>query len=264
MHPRRQDIKCLVCNKRVGKAALLLKHIEDGHCKISPAQFRQERAERAVAKEIFLERNSQESTSQVSQPTFNHVWPPQQETHEQAGQKQADQSNSEPFSIDDLVRQLAEADMDAAPQPQDEQVASTPLSQAQTQYGGSQASSAPAQQLTTFKMSNYWCPERQAFVCPGKNCAQPFKTTGDFHDHLTGPAHGGGRVECPSCLKLFSSLYALLSHMESPSRKCQIRYSTHYTQVLRDITAGLLGTGGHFSDGTVKYIMPDDEGWQRA
>ena len=49
--------------------------------------------------------------------------------------------------------------------------------------------------------------------------------------------------------------------MEAPSKKCSIRHAIDYDQVLREVTAGLVGTGGRFEDGTVKYIMPEDEGW---
>lgn len=135
-------------------------------------------------------------------------------------------------------------------------------------FAGTGISSQPAtvnsnatwQTAATFKLSDYWCPKRNVFICPGSDCGQAFAKAERFHDHLS--SHGGTQATCPSCLRHFASNYALLCHMESPGRKCNIRHSVNYNQVLRELSAGLVGTGGHFEDGTVKYIMPEDEGWQ--
>lgn len=262
MHPRRQDIACLACGKRFPRAALILKHIEDGQCNISPTRHRQERAERSVAKEVFLERYNQESGSYVSTPNQDHQntppWPTDDQSWAQLGHDPhlAAETTTEPFSMDEMAEKIAETDINVQPNP-----ASTLLPPTHT-ANGSQASSVPATIPSTFKMTDFWCPQRRIYRCPGANCGEHFKTEGDFHAHLSGPAHGNGRVTCPSCLKHFNSNYALLCHMEAPSRRCQIRHSTDYSEWLRELTAGLLDTGGYFADGTVKYIMPEDQGWQ--
>jgi hypothetical protein len=95
------------------------------------------------------------------------------------------------------------------------------------------------------------------FDCPGKKCGGSFDTVEAFNAHLTSSAHVGGRTVCPSCLSKFTSTMALVAHCESPSKKCNIRNSANYNQVLREITGGLIGAEGHHIDGSVRYVAND-------
>jgi hypothetical protein len=65
------------------------------------------------------------------------------------------------------------------------------------------------------------------------------------------------------CLKKFATTWALIAHCESPSRKCRISKSAQYNQILRELTAGLLGTEGHTDDGTgdVRYVANPVDNW---
>ena len=114
---------------------------------------------------------------------------------------------------------------------------------------------------TNMPIGQYWNSIREVYECPGQACARSYPTPDSFRDHLLSGAHAGGHVICPSCLDRFKTSSALLSHMESGGRGCNVRNSTNYNQVLREVTAGLVGTSGHLEDGTVRYMAPVDEGW---
>jgi hypothetical protein len=95
------------------------------------------------------------------------------------------------------------------------------------------------------------------FECPGLKCGGSFTTIEAFNAHLTSSAHVGGRTVCPSCLAKFASTMALVAHCESPSKRCNIRNSANYNQILREITGGLIGAEGHHIDGSVRYVAND-------
>jgi hypothetical protein len=107
----------------------------------------------------------------------------------------------------------------------------------------------------------YFDPLQNAFVCPGQKCRAKYATAEDFDEHLVSSAHVGGKTVCPSCLSRFNTTAALISHCESGSKKCTIRKSANYNQVMRELTAGLLGTEGHLIDGSVKYVANKPEDW---
>ena len=120
---------------------------------------------------------------------------------------------------------------------------------------------APPRRISKLQLDKYWDVIQQKYTCPGIKCRRNFRTPHDFSDHLLSPAHVGGHVVCPSCLNIFKSNSALISHMESGSKNCLVRNSTNYNQVLREVSAGLIGTSGQMDDGSVRYDMPSDEGW---
>lgn len=117
---------------------------------------------------------------------------------------------------------------------------------------------APKSSLDPWK---YFDPLQNAFICPGQKCRAKYATAKAFDDHLTTSAHVGGKTVCPSCLSKFNTTAALISHCESGSKKCTIRKSVNYNQVMRELTAGLLGTEGHLIDGSVKYVANKLADW---
>ena len=121
--------------------------------------------------------------------------------------------------------------------------------------------SQPVDRQTKLQLDNYWDSIRECYICPAQSCNRPFPTPEAFHAHLLSGAHVGGHVTCPSCLNRFRTNAALISHMESAGKGCNVRNSINYNQVLREVSAGLLGTSGHMEDGTVKYVAARDEGW---
>lgn len=272
MHPHKQSIPCLACGKRLPSTAMVIKHIENGQCDITLQEWRLERAERAVAKEAFLERYEQNSASYIAPMSdggsqnggVSLLDSDPNIPSRGAGPQDTNGDHTSIMSMDEIAESLSRTGIDSQSDWQQDR-GSMPISQAQP-VTGSHLSEAKSTNLsyasTTFKLSDFWCPIRELFVCPGSNCGEVFAKAEDFHAHLSGPAHVGGNATCPSCLKHFATNYALLCHMEAPSRKCNIRHSVNYNQVLREVTAGLVGTGGHFGDGAVKYIMPEDEGWK--
>jgi hypothetical protein len=105
--------------------------------------------------------------------------------------------------------------------------------------------------------SNHYNDLTRKFECPGLKCGGSYTTIEAFTAHLTSSAHTGGRTVCPSCLAKFASTMALVAHCESPSKRCNIRNSANYNQILREITGGLIGAEGHHIDGSVRYVAND-------
>ncbi|KAL2444116.1 hypothetical protein ABEF95_015042 [Exophiala dermatitidis] len=101
----------------------------------------------------------------------------------------------------------------------------------------------------------------QKYICPGQKCGRQFATPHNFRQHLLTSAHVGGQVTCPTCLKRFATTFAWVAHCESASKRCDIRNSTNFNHVLREITGGVLGAQGHMEDGTVQYVAPKIEDW---
>jgi len=120
------------------------------------------------------------------------------------------------------------------------------------------AALAPKSTLDPWK---YFDSLINAFVCPGAKCGGKYATPKEFQEHLSSSAHVGAKAVCPSCLSKFKSTAALISHCESGSKKCTIRKSANYNQVMRELTAGMLGTQGHLIDGSVKYVANKPEDW---
>lgn len=120
------------------------------------------------------------------------------------------------------------------------------------------AALAPKSTLDPWK---YFDSLTNAFVCPGAKCGGKYATPKEFQEHLSSSAHVGVKAVCPSCLSKFKSTAALISHCESGSKKCTIRKSANYNQVMRELTAGMLGTQGHLIDGSVKYVASKPEDW---
>jgi hypothetical protein len=116
---------------------------------------------------------------------------------------------------------------------------------------------APLTPSSILEPMNYHNEITRKFECPGRKCGGSFDTIEGFNAHLTSSAHVGGRSVCPSCLKKFPSTMALVAHCESPSKKCNIRNTANYNQVLREITGGLIGAEGHHIDGSVRYVAND-------
>ncbi|RMD43558.1 hypothetical protein DV735_g1573, partial [Chaetothyriales sp. CBS 134920] len=120
----------------------------------------------------------------------------------------------------------------------------------------------PQPRISRLDLDQFWDPMLRCYSCPGIKCQGRYTTAEHFRSHLQGPAHAASHVICPSCLRHFKTTTALMSHMESGSKKCNARNTTNYNQLLREVSAGLIGTSGQLEDGTVKYSVPNDEGWE--
>ncbi|RMZ88744.1 hypothetical protein DV736_g4025, partial [Chaetothyriales sp. CBS 134916] len=120
----------------------------------------------------------------------------------------------------------------------------------------------PPPRSSRLDIDKFFDPNLRCYQCPGIKCQGRFTTSEQFRTHLQGPTHAGSHVICPSCLRRFKTTTALMSHMESGSKRCNARNTTNYNQLLREVSAGLIGTSGQLEDGSVKYSVPNDEGWE--
>jgi hypothetical protein len=260
----------------------MIRHLERQECEITSEEWNLERAERAVQKEAFIERRDQTTGTYLAsrepdtdsyqgwstlidqaQPADNEIPRPPLPTApslsdkvlaeiEELGSRLSDSRLSNVSTIQVSKEGTSGKNVESA-------VMSNEPSN--PSYNDTIHGSLSAHRKPTFKLIDFYCPIREIYICPGRDCQRTFKKDVDFHKHLLSSVHVGGRQTCPSCLRHFNSVSSLFAHMEAPSRKCNIRHSVNYNQVLREISAGILGTGGHHADGSVKYIMPTDEGW---
>jgi hypothetical protein len=158
----------------------------------------------------------------------------------------------------DRLSQVSNANSHRPPPSQTVPAAATLPNNANPQIRTIPATLASKSSLDPWK---YFDPLQNAFVCPGQKCRTKYATAKEFDEHLVSSAHVGGKTVCPSCLSRFNTTAALISHCESGSKKCTIRKSANYNQVMRELTAGLLGTEGHLIDGSVKYVANKPEDW---
>ena len=108
---------------------------------------------------------------------------------------------------------------------------------------------------------NYWNELQQFYLCPGTRCGRSFQTNEQFKAHLLSSAHVEGKTQCPNCLNQFRSTYALIAHCEAGSKRCQIRKAPNFNEILRELTAGALGTNGYLDDGSVKFTANQVHEW---
>jgi hypothetical protein len=158
----------------------------------------------------------------------------------------------------DRLSQVSIATSHSSPQPQSVPAASPPNNNPNARIRTISSAVLPKSTLDPWK---YFDSLINAFVCPGIKCGGKYATPKEFQEHLSSSAHVGGKAVCPSCLSKFKSTAALVAHCESGSKKCTIRKSANYNQVMRELTAGMLGTQGHLIDGSVKYVANKPEDW---
>jgi len=68
---------------------------------------------------------------------------------------------------------------------------------------------------------------------------QSFEHASELNKHIL-EAHRIKRMKCPSCLKYFKSVTALMTHCESRGSKCQINKSEDFSIFLNMLTGGFL------------------------
>ncbi|KAA8648184.1 hypothetical protein EYZ11_000552 [Aspergillus tanneri] len=88
------------------------------------------------------------------------------------------------------------------------------------------------------------------YVCP---CNAAFKHKIDFEKHVLLKSKNNRDVQCPRCLRHFKTTAALIAHCESPSTRCDINDGEKYSQIIDELTGGMIQAVGYNTDGTVKY-----------
>ncbi|KAJ4404665.1 hypothetical protein N0V91_005815 [Didymella pomorum] len=98
-------------------------------------------------------------------------------------------------------------------------------------------------------LSPDWNPERfydsitSRYNCPFV-CELTWAAPADLKKHINSD-HRMTRMKCPSCLKYFKSVTALMAHCESRGSKCQVNKADNYNIFLDRISGGFLGVNEH-------------------
>ncbi|OJJ66956.1 hypothetical protein ASPBRDRAFT_78888 [Aspergillus brasiliensis CBS 101740] len=88
------------------------------------------------------------------------------------------------------------------------------------------------------------------FICP---CKAEFSSMKDFEEHVVVKTNQNKSIQCPGCLRIFKTAAALVAHCESASTRCKVNKGLHFSQVINDISGGLVKSIGLFEDGSVEY-----------
>lgn len=120
-------------------------------------------------------------------------------------------------------------------------------------YAQIQTQSSKPRFPSHLELHRFWDSIQGVYICPGNNCGARISNPSAFEAHLVSAAHVAQKVQCPSCLKKFKTTTALVAHAESGSVRCDLRNSTEYDLMLRQMTAGLISADGNWRDGSVKY-----------
>lgn len=79
----------------------------------------------------------------------------------------------------------------------------------------------------------------EAYVCPHPQCGYQTDTPSGLSAHLQ-TSHRLTDIRCPSCSKSFNTAQALIAHAESQSRRCQVRYSEQFNEMIDQFSGGFL------------------------
>ncbi|GFF83711.1 hypothetical protein IFM61606_07236 [Aspergillus udagawae] len=88
------------------------------------------------------------------------------------------------------------------------------------------------------------------YVCP---CNARFKTMKVFEEHMLMKSQGARGMECPGCHRIFKTTAALVAHCESSTKRCHINANSWFSQIIDEVSAGVIQAAGYMPDGTVKY-----------
>lgn len=88
------------------------------------------------------------------------------------------------------------------------------------------------------------------YVCP---CKARFKTMKVFEEHMLMKSQGARGMECPGCHRIFKTIAALVAHCESSTKRCHINTNSQFSQIIDEVSAGVIQAAGYMPDGTVKY-----------
>ncbi|KAI1623418.1 hypothetical protein EDD37DRAFT_694797 [Exophiala viscosa] len=285
-HRAAQSLECAGCNMKFRSAASLMSHIENDECSIIRLQdFQMQRAEKQIQKDAWVAETDPFNINPSARGWENRT---NLGTERSTGLLDGGLVNASPKRDNpDVNGWLASVKSTATNPPSDNHSEVASIYNRKTSEsimsenvpppsvlrpadpdpaaGHKHVISMPAHSIITttssLDMERFWDAIRQEYICPGEKCRRTFKSRLDFQKHLLSSAHVGGQVVCPSCLKRFATTTAWVAHCESASKKCDIRNSSDFNNVIREITGGVLGTRGFMDDGSVQYVAPKIQEW---
>ncbi|KAI2615855.1 hypothetical protein GGR54DRAFT_252482 [Hypoxylon sp. NC1633] len=93
-----------------------------------------------------------------------------------------------------------------------------------------------------FNVALFKNPILDVYSCPHKGCNSKFKASKGLISHLNSPTHARPKFKCMRCEATFNCASAWARHAETiPLAKCPIRRTPRYGDVLKAISAGILG-----------------------
>ncbi|KAI9891418.1 MAG: hypothetical protein M1814_002737 [Vezdaea aestivalis] len=102
----------------------------------------------------------------------------------------------------------------------------------------------------------YWNSTVNRYICPLPICRRGFEQLGQLHNHLRFESHTSQTYQCPSCLKKFKSLTAIIQHAESESHRCKIRHSDNFGDFISLATGNYVALKGKDEDGKPIFEAP--------
>ncbi|RAL14874.1 putative C2H2 finger domain protein [Aspergillus homomorphus CBS 101889] len=88
------------------------------------------------------------------------------------------------------------------------------------------------------------------FVC---HCRVSYRLQEDFEAHMLEKVRDKKPLGCPYCFRNFKRSADLVSHIESGSNRCSMSSGALHSQVVDQLTGGVVRVAGRLPDGTIKY-----------
>jgi hypothetical protein len=90
-----------------------------------------------------------------------------------------------------------------------------------------------------FDPKRFFHPILCEYLCPFPQCEGKFQTPRDIENHIMRD-HRITDLRCPSCLKIYKTSAALVSHMEAPNGRCHVARSDKFSQTVDQFSGGFL------------------------
>ncbi|KAG5982868.1 hypothetical protein E4U55_001199 [Claviceps digitariae] len=283
-HPKELDLNCPGCGRGpFARLASLMGHIENGGCpRIDSSSLDDAREKKLeftrqlaaltnkpvkndfgryfpVKKPAEDFKNNVATAAQESDPTMNHSTSPALPGRKDVAGSQNTASNEDgdkfeaPRGVENSGKFVPDDASAQFPSPQKLEAAARPKNDSSL----FQSMDPDDPDNPSFSAEQYYSEIIAQYTCPKVRCGKVFKTSGQLIAHLRSPAHGNQSFRCPYCLKMFKSLTAISSHVESSSVNCRIREADGYNAYLNQLTAGMVDIGRQNEDGTLQYTTVD-------
>ncbi|GFN12674.1 putative C2H2 finger domain protein [Aspergillus tubingensis] len=265
-HRTPQTLTCYGCGQKFKMAGAMVNHVESGDCPNIPlSSLLQEQSKRLLFREALRTGNEGENAEPDGQDDNGGVHI-DQDLLEMDPDDEATQSvvgGVSGLSLDDNVPEPKSKSSMASPSlvsETREQSASAGKIARPTSPRPGPSNSFGIDHIdaghTLRALDRNWDPTvyfssfNGKFICP---CKAEFSSMRDFEEHVVTKTNQNRGIQCPGCLRIFRTAAALVAHCESASTRCKVNRGLQFSQVINDISGGLVRSVGLFADGSVEY-----------
>ncbi|GLA15895.1 hypothetical protein AnigIFM62618_002452 [Aspergillus niger] len=270
-HRTPQSLTCYGCGQRFRQAGAMVNHVESGDCPNIPlSSLLQEQSKRLLYRETLKTGNENESADPDCPDDNGGVQIEQNLLEMDFDNDEATRSvvdGVSGLSLNTNVPEWKSKSSMASPSTTSEMRGRSASAGKMPALGARPSSPSPSPSNlfgnirfdaghTLRMLDQNWDPTvyfssfSGKFICP---CKAEFSSMKDFEEHVVTKTNQNRSIQCPGCLRVFKTAAALVAHCESVSTRCKVNKGLHFSQVINDISGGLVKSVGHFEDGSVEY-----------